>query len=69
MCLLYYLFAPRNVLVGLMCILLKNLVLGMSIRVSVTYMGGGGRDAILLLISDLNQEVLSGPIGSTVTWW
>lgn len=51
----------------------NNLVLGLSIRVSVTYMGGGeGGEpghAILPLISDLNQEVLPGPVGSTATWW
>lgn len=68
MCLLYYVFAPRYVLVGLMCILLKNLVLGMSIRVSVTYIRGR-ENAVLPLISDLNQGVLPGPIGSTATWW
>lgn len=49
-----------------MFILLKNLVLGISLGVSVTFMGK--KIAELSLISDVKLEVPPRPVGSTATW-
>ena len=61
-------FYPKECACWVNVYFIEKSILGMSRRVSVTFIGKK-KNAVLPLISDFKPEVLPGPIGSTATWW